>query len=273
MADLLSPATSTTLDQLFQSITEFRTGFRNVVPVGECHWHNHYTFEIVYHPSGRGTTGIDGGEDISFQEKAIVVYPPFLSHNQICTLAGEDWCIHGEIHGALPAELSNCLYLPRIEDRAVHEELAVLSDVPPSLSPLHRLAYSHRFAALMLLLVEKSVLIGCHAERNTADIYVDAACAYISKNFRTLRHMEEVADHVGISYHYLRHTFKEKMGMRLVDYVMTMRVDRAKELLIHSALPLKSIARLSGFENERYFSTCFRKMTGCTPGHLRGSSS
>jgi AraC-like DNA-binding protein len=33
--------------------------------------------------------------------------------------------------------------------------------------------------------------------------------------------------------------------------------------------PLKTVAGMCGFENQRYFSTCFRRMTGTTPGAFR----
>jgi AraC-like DNA-binding protein len=95
------------------------------------------------------------------------------------------------------------------------------------------------------------------------------ACAYIREHFACIDRMQEVADHVGVSYDHLRHVFKRDRGMGLNEFLSMVRMERAKSLLLHSRLPIKTIASQCGFKTDRYFSTCFRQAVGLSPGRFR----
>ena len=60
--------------------------------------------------------------------------------------------------------------------------------------------------------------------------------------------------------------------MSLKAWLGRVRLERARELLTHSPLPIKAIARACGFQNERYFTTCFRRAFGQPPGAFRRSN-
>ena len=59
-------------------------------------------------------------------------------------------------------------------------------------------------------------------------------------------------------------------GFRNRDGVVnTVRVDKAKQLLASSSLPVTDIAYRIGFHDANYFSRQFKKSTGVTPGDFR----
>ena len=59
--------------------------------------------------------------------------------------------------------------------------------------------------------------------------------------------------------------YREKFGVAPIDDLIDARLSHARELLTNAALPVKSVATMSGFENIYYFSRIFRKRVGCAP--------
>jgi len=64
-------------------------------------------------------------------------------------------------------------------------------------------------------------------------------------------------------------TFKEATGQSPIDYLIRLRVQRAAELLRHSAQPISEVAFSVGFEDSNYFSRQFRKTMRTSPRDYR----
>lgn len=63
--------------------------------------------------------------------------------------------------------------------------------------------------------------------------------------------------------------FKEHAGQNVMDYTISMRIQKAKELLADSDLPLKDIAEQVGYYNVSSFTRRFKLSQGITPGEYR----
>jgi transcriptional regulator GlxA family with amidase domain len=63
------------------------------------------------------------------------------------------------------------------------------------------------------------------------------------------------------------------LGQSPHDYLLTRRISAAKGLLIGTDLPLSEVAIRCGFNSQAYFSDCFRRKTGQTPGSFRKNAS
>jgi transcriptional regulator GlxA family with amidase domain len=82
--------------------------------------------------------------------------------------------------------------------------------------------------------------------------------------------LEDLAAHASLSkYHFLRR-YKELAGRTPMDEVRRLRLERARELVLATGLPLKQVAELAGFCDEYYLGKAFRTQLGCSPGKLRG---
>lgn len=79
----------------------------------------------------------------------------------------------------------------------------------------------------------------------------------------------QAASIMGVSPSYLSRLFKKEMGQNFQEMLVSMRLNKACELLTETALKHCDIARQVGFEDERYFSQVFRRYTGLTPGQYR----
>ena len=74
-----------------------------------------------------------------------------------------------------------------------------------------------------------------------------------------------IADEVKLSPYHFAHTFKRAMGVAPHQYVGRRRLERAKQLLAHTNLPIVAIAVELGFANQSHFSEVFHRATGATP--------
>ena len=81
--------------------------------------------------------------------------------------------------------------------------------------------------------------------------------------------LEDAAEHVNLSVGYLSNYFKQKMGMTFVDYLTKLRIEKAKELLMHTNEKIYKVAEQVGYQNSQYFVTIFKKKTGVTPAEYR----
>jgi AraC family transcriptional regulator len=69
-------------------------------------------------------------------------------------------------------------------------------------------------------------------------------------------------------FHFLNE-FKKKLGQTPYQYILTLRIDEAKNLLLNTSDPLTEIALELGFNDGSHFSRTFKKFTGQTPLQFR----
>lgn len=81
--------------------------------------------------------------------------------------------------------------------------------------------------------------------------------------------VEQIAKAAGYSkYHFIR-LFKKATGMTPWNYVLHLKVDKAKDLLLESEHSIKEISVLVGFKSPLYFSRIFKQFTGSSPKAFR----
>jgi AraC family transcriptional regulator len=81
--------------------------------------------------------------------------------------------------------------------------------------------------------------------------------------------LAEVADAAHMSPYHFSRLFKESTGLSPHRYVIERRVQRAKELLRSTALPIAEIALLCGFANQSHLNRHFKRLFGVNPKALR----
>jgi len=244
------------------------TGWRQPFEPGSCPWHVHPSLEIAFHPVTGGVTSTQGGLSIEFDSGSAVIYPPGVSHIQSSDRAGEDWCVHTIAGENSTFVLPDTLHISNLKDPQFISEIEALTRLAPIIDDLDQAVLDHRVTALMIRLL-KSEAAQANATEDAAHAYCRKAVNFIHAHYQEIGQLTDVAEHVGISYHHLRHCFSRIQKQSLSNYVTWVRLERARAILLHSQLPLADIARATGFANERYFSTCFRKATGSAPGSYR----
>ncbi|MCD8361890.1 MAG: response regulator [Lachnospiraceae bacterium] len=99
---------------------------------------------------------------------------------------------------------------------------------------------------------------------------VARAKSYIQENFQKDLSLDEMSKELDISPYYFSKLFKEETGSNFVEYVTSLRIERAKKLLVDETLSMKEICAQIGYSDPNYFSRIFKKNTGVTPTEFRG---
>jgi len=109
-----------------------------------------------------------------------------------------------------------------------------------------------------------------HTNYNNLSV-IKKSIAYISDHYNTELSLDMVAAHTGLNPSYFSTLFKKETGVNFSNYLLNLRIEKAKLLLANSNLPLINIAVEVGFDNQSYFSNVFKKATKMTPKQYRQS--
>jgi AraC-like DNA-binding protein/mannose-6-phosphate isomerase-like protein (cupin superfamily) len=93
--------------------------------------------------------------------------------------------------------------------------------------------------------------------------------SYLKKNYCEKIALDSMAHLACMSTSYFCKFFKKVTGYTLTDYVFSLRIDRAKELLLRGDMNIIEIAYETGFTNHSYFDRIFRRLTKLSPNEYR----
>ncbi|WP_347900459.1 response regulator transcription factor [Pseudomonas purpurea] len=92
---------------------------------------------------------------------------------------------------------------------------------------------------------------------------------YIDQHFRDSIDQKELAKRCGMTTFRFSRLFKEVNGLGFMEYILSKRMDYAKDLLDNSQMPITSIGYEVGFKDPSYFARAFKQFAGCTPSEYR----
>ncbi|MDQ2086404.1 AraC family transcriptional regulator [Herbivorax sp. ANBcel31] len=98
---------------------------------------------------------------------------------------------------------------------------------------------------------------------------IQAAVNYIHNNYERDISLKDISKYVFLSSSYFTRAFKEEVGVSPINFLLTVRVDRAKELLRDTDTKISDIALSVGFSNQQRFNDIFKKYTKKTPLQYR----
>ncbi len=109
------------------------------------------------------------------------------------------------------------------------------------------------------------------AETQNSNV-IELAIAHIQNEFARELEMKHLAQALGVSYSWFRSTFAAHTGLSPHQYLLELRLVRARNLLAETELSVKEISMQTGFEDEHYFSRLFRQKLNQTPSEWRTRS-
>jgi AraC family transcriptional regulator len=179
---------------------------------------------------------------------------------------------------------------PRFLARAAHE-LGGLDQL--ELTPT--IAADDCLLASLVISLDREATAGCpqgtaYAESLASMMAVHLASKYSTTKPRiresnaglTRRQLSQVLDHIhanfakevplttlasvsGLSAYHFARLFKQSTGLAPHQYLIRVRIERARGLLLHSNESITSIATQVGFCDQSHFSTHFKRIYGVTP--------
>ncbi|GGD80188.1 helix-turn-helix domain-containing protein [Paenibacillus nasutitermitis] len=92
---------------------------------------------------------------------------------------------------------------------------------------------------------------------------------YIQKHYESDLSLQMLADHFDVSPSMLSKMFKEETNGNYLDYIIQFRMDKAKDWLIHTELPIKEITDRLRYTSVQNFTRIFKQTIGFPPGNFR----
>ncbi len=109
-----------------------------------------------------------------------------------------------------------------------------------------------------------------YADKSLADDTIAHAVEYIKEHCRENISLEEVAAQVFMSSSYFSTSFKQKTGKKFIDFLTTIRMDNAAELLINNPdISISEVCASVGYNHLGHFYKTFKKHFGVTPNEYR----
>ncbi|WP_159007570.1 AraC family transcriptional regulator [Bradyrhizobium sp. S69] len=94
---------------------------------------------------------------------------------------------------------------------------------------------------------------------------------FVEANLETDIRLEMMAGICGRSTEYFVRVFKATAGVSPYQYVLNLRIERAKALLGVEGASIADVALQCGFSHQEHLTRMFRRFTGVTPGRYRSS--
>ena len=96
--------------------------------------------------------------------------------------------------------------------------------------------------------------------------FIEKVKEYIVNHLSEDLSLKNTSKKFGISQTYLGQLFNKYQKVSFSNYIIEMRIQRAKELLDNDKeILIKDVAKSVGYQDQFYFSRVFRSMTGITP--------
>nr|WP_302595471.1 response regulator [uncultured Cellulosilyticum sp.] len=110
-------------------------------------------------------------------------------------------------------------------------------------------------------------MMGQMPDRN--QMLIEKICRYLEVHYNEDISLEEAASMIGFSSFYFTKLMKEYMNMSYVDYITSLRVDKAKQLLEKTKMSVKDVGIAVGYENANYFTRVFKRIEGVAPSQYK----
>ena len=99
--------------------------------------------------------------------------------------------------------------------------------------------------------------------------WLKIAVEYIHENFSSNLTLNEIASVAEIHPVHLSRVFRKTHHLTIAEYIRTLRVEQARDLLLDSNLTLVHIATQVGFADQSHFTKIFKHLTSKTPAQFR----
>lgn len=99
--------------------------------------------------------------------------------------------------------------------------------------------------------------------------YVESILSYMKEHYREHLRTEDLCAHFHLSRSYLYKIFKQDTGISIHEFLVAYRINKAKEMLQSSDIPITEVAALAGFRDMSHFCHTFKRYMEMTPSGYR----
>ncbi|MFW5690025.1 MAG: helix-turn-helix domain-containing protein [Spirochaetota bacterium] len=127
-----------------------------------------------------------------------------------------------------------------------------------------------RLAGLLYrLIADLTELRTVESVRTTASDLVDEACAFVQQNYQRDIGVADVIGHIGVDRSHFSRVFRAQRGLSLRDYLIRIRMERARRLIRETSLSVQAVASSVGYRSYPSFERRFQAYYECSPTQAR----
>lgn len=220
-------------------------------------------YQLLYTEDGGGSCFING-KTFELCPGDIVYLPPNTAHEYFC--GGDIWetiyiTFNGSgMTGFFDFEPSVWRLPPDFDFKAEYAELDRMKKNPD--------CFKETSAALYLLLLRLREYTSPVPALSGKSLHLMTLALHCMSESRSVS-LSEISDRLGISEEHFCRIFKEYTGFRPFEYMNLMKMQKARELLKNTKLPIGEISDRLGYDSHSYFSMIFKRYIGITPTEYR----
>lgn len=110
------------------------------------------------------------------------------------------------------------------------------------------------------------------AINNIDEVFLEKIISTIENNMSDANlSVEFLAKEIGMSHSVLYRKIKALTGKTINDFIKSIRLARAAQLILKSSYSIYEISDITGFSNPKYFSTCFKKVYNVSPSKFKNT--
>ncbi len=152
------------------------------------------------------------------------------------------------------------------EDDEICRLFALLCDHMENEPPHCRAILRGYSLALLSLLLP---LLKLHPQNTLNLSLAQQILLYCDEHYTEPLSLEQLSRQFGVSRFYISHVFSDKIRINFSNYIHMLRIQAAKQLLLHESRAVTEIAYLVGYNNIRSFNRHFCAATGYSPTEYR----
>lgn len=230
-------------------------------------------YQIIYIVKGKGSYTLDG-KTTELSAGNIILYPPHTA--QIYSYSSEDQTELYWIH-LTGSSIGDYLHNLNLLDSPVHyvgihNLFSELFEKIIYELQIKNLLFQYVVAGYFLELISNFARKKVYLKSNTPILIsedIQKVIETMYKHYNQNYTVEHYARLCNLSLYRFIHKFKQYTGMSPLEYLTSIRINTARDLLINSGFNISEIATLVGYDNPLYFSRVFKKSTGICPSKYK----
>jgi AraC-like DNA-binding protein len=246
-------------------------------------YHSHQNVELSYVLSGTVTYNVNNSI-YKLKKGDFMIFNPGVYHEEMLTPGEEAHELHLGLDNIfieglpknylLKENSPSLVHLKKYKEKfdyLIHQIVGELEENKAGVDILLK-AYSMRLIVLLLRETycadgkqEPSPLNFKSSEKSTV---VRTIIAYMNKNYNEDISLDKVAKATYLSPVYISKIFKEETGYSPINYLINIRLQKARQLLESGNISVKAAAEGVGYRDAYYFSKLFKKYYGFSPSKL-----
>lgn len=222
-------------------------------------------YELVLVIKGDGEIRI-AGKDIHIQSGSLICFRPGVEHS--LWVDREPYMIFYGLHFSLPPE-AEPLPVPDVTELEAPQRLEILFKTLYEAYTQKGYLYEWR-QNIFLQQILCEVFTILHIKQEPISILrIQKVLSYIHENPCRPLTLEDLLKQAHIQKTLFLQSFRKVTGTTPRQYIIGLRLEIARDLLLETELPIAAVAEKCGFPDSFYFSRCFKKHFSLSPKQYR----